>query len=390
MQEFYSPDGWLLWFVVWTFNEIIHAQEELQPASAMLYEALKEMLPLMVNKEVNKIAKTTVPIYVAIGLLLERQKIQDDVAAMISKAIQKDRDNLYAEVISQVNDAIANQIPPQVDSLLRDYMSNNTLHVHPTQTAKVNAQDLYVKRQKISKHGTYSLRESSSGQAMEQEPNLSGLGKQERKIDSANSKEESPVVHSCQRDPKAPPMTLLNQDKFYSKHGNSGPKKDILSLHKYPAVPFPDDDIKEQTSRWVSKRLRKFNVYARYGIEHWKNMWAKQDHIRRQKQLRDNPHEVYSESKIVEIIRTTYEFGHEHKFITRIIVRRANGKIDPITKPDYKYLSKNVIEDMYLLCINDRVKDYRETELLGSLVVFIRSTVIWERVHDFHLGMESY
>ncbi|GKA02460.1 hypothetical protein Tco_0675125 [Tanacetum coccineum] len=82
---------------------------------------------------------------------------------------------------------------------------------------------------------------------------------------------------------------------------------------------------------------------------------------RRQKKLRDNPHEVYLESKIVEIIRTTYELGHEHKFITKIIVRRAKGKIDPITKPDYKYLNKNDIEDMYLLCINDKVKDYRET-----------------------------
>ncbi|GJS67475.1 hypothetical protein Tco_0682039 [Tanacetum coccineum] len=58
-------------------------------------------------------------------------------------------------------------------------------------------------------------------------------------------KKKASVVHSCQRDPKAPPMTLLNQDLFYLKHGNSGSNKYILSLHKYPAVPFPDNDIKE-------------------------------------------------------------------------------------------------------------------------------------------------
>ncbi|GKB36611.1 hypothetical protein Tco_0881553 [Tanacetum coccineum] len=40
---------------------------------------------------------------------------------------------------------------------------------------KINA-----KRQKTSKHGTYSLGESSSGQAMEQEPNSSGSGTQEQ------------------------------------------------------------------------------------------------------------------------------------------------------------------------------------------------------------------
>nr|GFB90904.1 hypothetical protein [Tanacetum cinerariifolium] len=177
-------------------------------------------------------------------------------------------------------------------------------------------------------------------------------------------------------------------DLFYLKHGNSRPKKHILSLHKYPVVPFLNDDIDERTSRWVSKRLRRFNVYAQYGFKHWKNTWTKQDHIIRHKQLRDNPHEVYSEAKIIEIIRKTYELGHEHKFITKIIVRRANGEIDPITEPDYKYLNKNDIEDMYLLYINDKVKDYRETRLLGSLVVFIRATVIWERVHDFQLGIE--
>ncbi|GJX18550.1 hypothetical protein Tco_0221227 [Tanacetum coccineum] len=119
-------------------------------------------------------------------------------------------------------------------------------------------------------------------------------------------------------------------------------------------------------------------------------MWTKQDHIRRQKQLRDNPHEVYSKSKIVEIIKIKYELGDEHKFITKIIVRRANGKIDLITEPDYKYLNKNDIEDIYLLYINDKVKHCRETGLLGSLVVLIRATIIWERVHDFQLGIESY
>ncbi|GKE87151.1 hypothetical protein Tco_1564626, partial [Tanacetum coccineum] len=34
--------------------------------------------------------------------------------------------------------------------------------------------------------------------------------------------------------------------------------------------------------------------------------------------------------------------------------------------------------------------DYAETGLIWSLSVFIRSSVIWERVHDFQLGIESY
>ncbi|GJU65865.1 hypothetical protein Tco_1247700 [Tanacetum coccineum] len=76
-----------------------------------------------------------------------------------------------------------------------------------------------------------------------------------------------------------------------------------------PAKPKkdPEDDIEERISRWESKRIRRFNVYARYCVEHWKNLWAKQAHIRRQKQLRDKPEEVYSESKIVELGMECYQ-----------------------------------------------------------------------------------
>ncbi|GKF50020.1 hypothetical protein Tco_0143271, partial [Tanacetum coccineum] len=51
---------------------------------------------------------------------------------------------------------------------------------------------------------------------------------------------------------------------------------------------------------------------------------------------------------------------------------------------------KNDIEDMYLLIMNGKVPDYAETRLIWSLLVFIGSSVIWERVHDFQLGIESY
>nr|GEY39036.1 hypothetical protein [Tanacetum cinerariifolium] len=303
--------------------------------SEMLYQALKEIIPSMVNKEVNKIAKSTVPIY------------------------------------------------------------------------------------KISEHGTYSDGESLSGEAMDQDQHPSGLGTQEQleEFDTwldgfrtdddevPNDKVSQELLEAMSGEineaklQKVVDEMLRQRCKSVEEHQYHVDqmqnylkrlKKYTLSLHKFPVVPFPDDDMEGRTLRWVDKPLKKLNVYARYSVEHWKNMWAKQDHIKRQKQLRDNPHEVYSESKIAKIIRITYELGHDHKFITKIIVRRTNRKIDPITESYHKYLNKNDIEDMYLLCINGKVKDYRESGLLGSLVVFIRATVIWERVHDFQLGMESY
>ncbi|GJV94505.1 hypothetical protein Tco_1546082 [Tanacetum coccineum] len=200
----------------------------------------------------------------------------------------------------------------------------------------------------------------------------------------------TPLVQSCQRDPEAPALSLINQDLLYLKKGNSGPEKIVLSLHKFPAIVFNDDDIEERTSRWVNKCIKKFNPYARYGVENWKNPHAKIFYIRRQKEPGRPKEEIYSNSKIVQVIKTYWELGHEHKFITEIVARRANDCIVSITEPDYKNLNKNDIEDMYLLIVNNKVPDYANTGLLWSLSVFIRSSVIWERVHNFQLGIESY
>ncbi|GJV22877.1 hypothetical protein Tco_1375572 [Tanacetum coccineum] len=207
---------------------------------------------------------------------------------------------------------------------------------------------------------------------------------------SPHPRKTTPLVHSCQKDPEAPTLSLINQDLLYLKKGNSGPEKIVLSLYKFPAIIFNDDDNEERTSRWVNKSVKKFNPYARYGVEHWKNPHAKIFYIRKQKEPGKPKEEIYSNSKIVQVIKTYWELGHEHKFITEIVARRANDCIVSITEPDYKNLNKNDIEDIYLLIMNGKIPDYADTGLLWSLSVFIRSSVIWERVHDFQLGIESY
>ncbi|GJU92978.1 hypothetical protein Tco_1317734 [Tanacetum coccineum] len=190
--------------------------------------------------------------------------------------------------------------------------------------------------------------------------------------------------HHCQKDPEAPALSLINQDLLYLKKDTYNPKI-VLSLHKFPANIFNDDDIEERTSRWVNKYVKKFNPYAQYGVEHWKNPHAKIFYIRKQKEPGKPKEEIYSNSKIVQVIKTYWELGHEHKFIIEIVTRRANDCIVSITEPDYKNLNKNDIEYIYLLIMNGKVPDYADTGLLWSLSVFIRSSVIWERVHDFQL-----
>nr|GEV14909.1 retrovirus-related Pol polyprotein from transposon TNT 1-94 [Tanacetum cinerariifolium] len=130
--------------------------------------------------------------------------------------------------------------------------------------------------------------------------------------------------------------------------GNLRPGKIVLSHHKFLTVVFNDDDIKERNSRWV----------------------------------------IYSNLKIIQVIKTYLELGHENKFITEIIARRANECIVSITEPDFKNLNKNDIEDVYFLIMNGNVPDYAKTRFLWSLSVFIRKikkhemfSIIYEHVH---------
>ncbi|GJZ44570.1 hypothetical protein Tco_0591825 [Tanacetum coccineum] len=277
---------------------------------------------------------------------------------MKNKLPKKERENIWAELSGHVTNDVANIVPSQVDSFLRDYMSNHILHVHPTSSTSSSIPDLQhqlylkikddeqaqqvdisiwlsfkikferptplvetyrvvvvythdhedhhdvdarpegkssAKRQTTSEHATYSVGESSSSQAKD-ESNCSSSGTQEHldefdawmdgfgtdddeipseevslleevsgKVDELQmqnamndmmrerfKKEDlslqilvkpAPVYQSCERDPKAQPMTLINQDLFYLKHSNLGSKKYVLLLHKYPAVPFPDNDL---------------------------------------------------------------------------------------------------------------------------------------------------
>ncbi|GJX92344.1 hypothetical protein Tco_0345670 [Tanacetum coccineum] len=157
------------------------------------------------------------------------------------------------------------------------------------------------------------------------------------------------------RDPEALALSLINQDHLYLKKGDSGPEKTVLSLHKFPAIIFNDVDIEERTSRWVNKCVKKFNPYAQYGVEHWKNPHAKIFYIKRQKEP-GKPKEV-------------------------IVARRANECIVSITESDYKNLNKNDIEDIYLLIMNGKVNLTAPTISFPGIEKHKMFSIIYEPMH---------
>ncbi|GJW42430.1 hypothetical protein Tco_0071229 [Tanacetum coccineum] len=107
-----------------------------------LQEVMVKSLPTMVDthikeqvkKQVPEQVRDQVPVYVAEGLILERQKTKEEMERMIAKAILQERGNIQAEISSQIQKAIDNHIPSQVDASVRSYMSGNILHVHPAQS----------------------------------------------------------------------------------------------------------------------------------------------------------------------------------------------------------------------------------------------------------------
>ncbi|GKF43070.1 hypothetical protein Tco_0129622 [Tanacetum coccineum] len=119
---------------------------------------------------------------------------------MIVEAIQRERKNLRSEVSSQVNVAITNHIPLQLQKddvsiwlalkIKFERLQVATTSCRPS-TVRPKDQDdprddahpegeNSAKRQKTTKHGTFEIRGSSSGQEYESKPGPSTSGNQEQ------------------------------------------------------------------------------------------------------------------------------------------------------------------------------------------------------------------
>ncbi|GKA84276.1 hypothetical protein Tco_0805871, partial [Tanacetum coccineum] len=105
-------------------------------------------------------------------------------------------------------------------------------------------------------------------------------------------------------------------------------------------------------------------------------------YIRKQKEPGKPKEEVYSNSKIIKVVKTYWELGHEHKFITEIIARRANKYLVSIIEPNYKNLNKNDIKDIYLLIMNSKkVNLTTPTMAFPGIENHEMFSIIYEHVH---------
>ncbi|GJZ00238.1 hypothetical protein Tco_0517667 [Tanacetum coccineum] len=102
-----------------------------------LHDVMVETLPTIVDKHVKKQVmqqvleqvRNQVPVYIAEGLILERQKVKEETERLIDQAILQEHGNIQAQISTQIENAIANVIPSQVDASVRNYMSGHILHL---------------------------------------------------------------------------------------------------------------------------------------------------------------------------------------------------------------------------------------------------------------------
>ncbi|GKD78734.1 hypothetical protein Tco_1341355 [Tanacetum coccineum] len=85
----------------------------------VMVESLLTMVDTHIKEQVKKQfpeqVRDQVPVYVEEGLILERQKTKEEMERMIAKAILQERGNIQAEISSQIQKAIHNHIPSQVE-----------------------------------------------------------------------------------------------------------------------------------------------------------------------------------------------------------------------------------------------------------------------------------
>ncbi|GKB64364.1 hypothetical protein Tco_0920550 [Tanacetum coccineum] len=240
-----------------------------------------------------------------------RQKAKEEMERLIAKAILQERGNIQAQILTQIENAIANVIPSQVDASMKfernmvpqtacrtpavrlrdqddphddahpegenkeqapstsgnqeqdddfDFWTDSYASDDDEIPTKQVSQDimeevsLTIDEAKLRKMVDEMLRQRCTSRDehqyhIDQMKNLlkSDIVWESRKeiLVSPHPRKTTPLVHSYQKDPEAPTLSLINQDLLYLKKGNSGPEKIVLSLHKFPTIIFNDDDIEE-------------------------------------------------------------------------------------------------------------------------------------------------
>ncbi|GJV42021.1 hypothetical protein Tco_1420461 [Tanacetum coccineum] len=103
-------------------------------------------------------------------------------------------------------------------------------------------------------------------------------------------------------------------------------------------------------------------------------------------------HKVYSDKRIITIVRVNVKKKWGYGFLTSIVVKRSNNKEYEFSYADLPRLSLNDVEEMYLLKVQGKLHHLKldfEMDFINAPLLYIRKVVIKNRVEDVQLGIDK-
>ncbi|GJU91257.1 hypothetical protein Tco_1303680 [Tanacetum coccineum] len=179
----------------------------------------------------------------------------------------------------------------------------------------------------------------------------------------------------------------LMQEMFPDE--NVHQEKYTTCITKHYAARYYKEGIEDRIPKRWSKEVRCYHFDALNGIHHWEKNRIDFFKAGMSAKTKGN---VFSYLRIKSVVRIDVKKKWGHGFLTSI-VRRSDDKEYEFSYADLHRISVNDVEDMYLLQVQDKLhhlplefgKDFN-----NALLMFIRRTMIKNRVEDIQLGVESY
>ncbi|GJX28602.1 hypothetical protein Tco_0236681 [Tanacetum coccineum] len=173
-------------------------------------------------------------------------------------------------------------------------------------------------------------------------------------------------------------------------------QKDELTIADLKGDVSKPKSFKSHMSKSTKPHLSFYNNDFYYLIEALNGIHHREDgrqHFFKAEINNKTPGNVYFDKRIIFVVRVVMKRKWGYGFLSSIVVKRSDKKEYTFSYADLSRLNLNDIEDMYLLKVQDKLHHLElefEKDFNNALLLFIRRTVIKNRVEDVQLGVESY
>ncbi|GKC19246.1 hypothetical protein Tco_1021396 [Tanacetum coccineum] len=304
---------------------------------------------------------------------------ESNLKPMVANTIMEDRDAFQAEVPALISQEFKAHAPKIIEELFKQYVQNNVLKsmFEKSSTSNTSCRDDAFHSQhhdghqdndappegekRVKRHTTIKRSKSAKGSSSKQsaKESITYVSKQQQQQQEWDAWVEETIIDEDEVIPEDEKPELITELQNVDKH--------------IPTI-FDRARMEATLNNMLSNQFRNTKEYA-YHVEQATNFMKNQ---------------IVWESRQEDIRRPVPKplvfFGPQRNPNKP---PRENDKPASFSEADFKYLNKDDIEDLYYLCRSKKV-NYRETKLMNSLITFNKSYVIWERVHDFQLGIKSY